>query len=394
MALQPAAGARDLQPGAVENNRRLAELLAGVYRLWGYQEVAPPSIERIASLQAGGAIDDREIVRLASDEPLGLRPELTAPIARAASARLLNRARPLRLWACGTTFRTFIGDGGDQRISEQLQSGVELLGVASWAADSELMHLLLAAVATLGLRSEHRPTLLIGHHGLLDELLEPLPEAQRSRVREALTGFDPLALEALPLAQAERSRYRTLLGLRGAPGRVLYQLEQWLGPLPTLRDVGTLLATLAPAASEQGVRVQFDPTFQPDFDLYDGLVFRLVCRGTEAPVAIASGGRYDALVGRFDHDPGRAAGTGFGFAIEAIRELLEDGTGQAESEGPWLVAASSAVDPARCLQRQASLHRRGEPAELCLQPCGSRQEAEAIARERGCRGVEWLDDAI
>ena len=92
MALQPAAGARDLHPGAVETNRRLAELLAGVYRLWGYQEVAPPTIERIDSLKAGGAIADREIVRLASDDPLGLRPELTAPIARAASTRQIGRA--------------------------------------------------------------------------------------------------------------------------------------------------------------------------------------------------------------------------------------------------------------------------------------------------------------
>ena len=391
MALQPAAGARDLHPGAVETNRRLAELLARVYRLWGYQEVAPPTVERIDSLQAGGAIDGREIVRLASDEPLGLRPELTAPIARAASTRMADRGRPLRLWTSGTTFRSYTGDGGDQRISEQLQSGVELLGVASMAADSELMHLLLAAAATLGLRPDHRPTLLIGHHGLLDALLAPLTAGLAGRVREALTGFDPLALDQLPLSEADRSRYRGLLGLRGAPAQVLYQLEQWLGPVPPLRDLGTLLAALAPAADRQGVRLQLDPTFQPHFDLYDGLVFRLVCQGAEAPVEIASGGRYDALVGRFDGEPQRAAGTGFAFAVEAIRELLEGDEPAEPLQGPWLVAGSPSIDPARWLARQAVHHERGEAAELCLQACASRQEAEEIARVRGCRGVDWIE---
>ncbi|MGB7563466.1 MAG: ATP phosphoribosyltransferase regulatory subunit, partial [Prochlorococcaceae cyanobacterium] len=144
MALQPAAGARDLNPLEVDGNRRLRERLATVYRLWGFQEVAPPSIERLETFEAGGAIDGREVVRLVTDEPLGLRPEMTASIARAASTRLAGRPRPLRLWASGATFRSFIGDSGSQRVQERLQSGVELLGVAGAAADAELLRLLLA----------------------------------------------------------------------------------------------------------------------------------------------------------------------------------------------------------------------------------------------------------
>jgi ATP phosphoribosyltransferase regulatory subunit len=43
MALQPAAGARDLLPRDVEANRWIADKLAEVYRRWGYAEVMPPS---------------------------------------------------------------------------------------------------------------------------------------------------------------------------------------------------------------------------------------------------------------------------------------------------------------------------------------------------------------
>jgi ATP phosphoribosyltransferase regulatory subunit len=389
MALQPAAGARDLQPGAVESNRRINELLAAVYRLWGYQEVTPPTIERLTSLEAGGAINSGEILRLAADEPLGLRPELTAPIARAACSRMRGRPRPLRLWASGTTFRTSISDGGGQRIHEELQSGVELLGVGSSAADAELLQLLLAAVATLGLEEAHRPTLLVGHHGLLDALLSQAPAEQRGSIRRALTSFDPLALEQLNLPAPQRESFRTLLALRGEPERVLYQLEQWLGPIPLLQTLADTLTAVAPAAAARGVRLQLDPSFQPHFDLYDGLVFRLVCQGHEAPVAIASGGRYDALVGRFGADLDQAAGTGFGFAIEAIRELLEAGEPPAP-QGAWLVAAAPGVDLAQALSHQARLHQRGEAAELCLSRCDSEAEAETIAAERGCRGTVWV----
>ena len=72
MALQPAAGARDLNPRQVDANRQLSEKLAGVFRMWGYDEVSPPRVERLDTLMAGGAIASSDIVRLVADEPLGL----------------------------------------------------------------------------------------------------------------------------------------------------------------------------------------------------------------------------------------------------------------------------------------------------------------------------------
>ncbi|MEB3156878.1 MAG: ATP phosphoribosyltransferase regulatory subunit [Cyanobacteriota bacterium] len=390
MALQPAAGARDLNPREVERQRLLCEQLAEVYRLWGYQEVSPPTVERLDTLKAGGAIADREVVRLVADDPLGLRPELTASIARAASTRLAHRPRPLRLWASGTTFRCFQGDGGDLRISERLQSGVELLGEASDAADMELLHLLLAALARLGLQGNHQTTLLLGHHELLGALLEVVPAEARPLARERLTSYDALGLDALPLPESARGRLRTLMGLRGEPATVLYQLEQWLGPLPLLGRIDMLLRSLAPVAAREGVRLQLDPTFQPHFDLYDGLVFKVVCQGREAPVAIASGGRYDRLVARFCGAGAVAAGTGFGFAIDALQELFAADSLSAREATPWLVAVAALDQLPAALERMAELHQRGEAAEVCGQACGSEAEARERAVERGCRGAIWL----
>lgn len=391
MALQPAAGARDLHPRQVDRNRQLCQRLAEVYRLWGYQEVAPPMVERLDTLEAGGGIAEREVARLTAEEPLGLRPELTASIARAACTRLADRPRPLRLWAEGSTFRTFTGDGGGQRLSERLQSGVELLGVRSAAADAELMALLLACSETLGLQASHQPRLLVGHHGVLSALLEEVPAQQRSSARQALSGFDPLAIARLPLPQVQIERLQELLRLRGEPEAVLAQLCRHLGDSPLIDELAASLEIVAPTAARLGIGLQLDPSFQPHFDLYDGIVLKLVCLGAEAPVEIASGGRYDALVGRFGAAASEAAGVGFGFSIEDIRDLLLRPATRDPAAPPVLVAYGQNSSLADALTVLSGLHGQGQSAELLPDSCPSRGAAEAAAQRRGCSGLEWLN---
>jgi ATP phosphoribosyltransferase regulatory subunit len=393
MALQPAAGARDLNPREVDGNRWLCDQLAAVYRLWGYAEVAPPVVERLETLEAGGGINDRELVRLAADEPLGLRPEMTASIARAACTRLAARPRPLRLWSSGTVFRSGQSDSGQHRLEEQLQSGVELLGAAgaaASAADAELLRLLLACLRRLGINEAHGPTLLIGHHGVLTALLDQVPADQRTDTRRALISYDPLGLAQLDLPAHQRQGLQQLMRLRGEPEKVLYQLEQQLGPSALLEELAGTLKLVAPVAAAQGVRLQLDPSFQPHFDLYDGLVLKLVCHGAEAPLAIASGGRYDALVGRFG---GAAAGLGFSFDVEAVRELLGTEATAPERPAATLVACAGSAQLAAALETLEALHAAGEPAELLPEGCASAAEAEAIAAARGCGAARWLGPA-
>jgi ATP phosphoribosyltransferase regulatory subunit len=390
MALQPAAGARDLNPREVDGNRWLCDQLADVYRRWGYAEVAPPLVERLETLEAGGGIRDRELVRLASDEPLGLRPEMTASIARAACTRLASRPRPLRLWSCGAVFRSTLSDVGQPRLEERLQSGVELLGAdatQALVADAELLRLLLACLRQLEIGAGHQPTLLLGHHGILSALLDQVPAQQRLATRQALINFDPLALADLELPGHQRQGLQQLLRLRGDTKAVLYQLEQLLGPSNLLEQLAGTLNSVAGVAAEQGVRLQLDPSFQPHFDLYDGLVLKLVCQGPVAPVALASGGRYDALVARFG---GAAGGMGFSFDVEAIRELIGTEASAPERPAATLVAYSTEGQLGEALDQLEALHRDGVRAELLQSPCASRADAEAVAAERGCAACHWI----
>jgi ATP phosphoribosyltransferase regulatory subunit len=391
MALQPAAGTRDLNPREVDGNRWLCDQLGLVYRLWGYAEVAPPSVERLETLEAGGGIKDHDVVRLAADEPLGLRPEMTASIARAAGTRMAERPRPLRLWSSGLVFRSGQSDTGQHRLEEHLQSGVELLGSdaeAGSAADAELLRLLLACLRQLKVGRAEQPRLLLGHHGVLSSLLDQVPSQQRTSVRKALISYDPLALKQLDLPAHQRQSLEQLMRLRGQPEPVLYQLEQLLGPSRHLDSLAETLKVVAPVAQQQDVVIQLDPTFQPHYDLYDGLVLKLVCQGPEAPLEIASGGRYDALVQRFG---GTGSGLGFSFDVEAIRGLL--GTDRTAPMRPacTLVSYRSITELPAALELLESLHLGGTPAELLHGPCPSQADAEREAERRGCQATRWLD---
>lgn len=390
MALQPAAGTRDLNPREVDGNRWLSEQLGQVYRLWGYVEVSPPSVERLETLEAGGRINDRELVRLASDDPLGLRPEMTASIARAACTRMAQLPRPLRLWSCGRVFRSVQSDTGQQRLEEQLQSGVELFALANGSAsvaDAELLRLLLACIEKVGIGAQQRPKLLLGHHGVLSALLDQVPAAQRTAVRKALVSFDPLALASLELPNEQRQSLEQLMRLRGAPQMVLAQLETLLGPSRHLDELADCLKVVSPAAAQGHVELQLDPTFQPHFDLYDGLVLKLVCQGVDAPVEIASGGRYDALVERFG---GEASGLGFSFDLEAIQTLL--GTEKTAPQRPnvTLVSFKDATHLPAALAAQSAQHQQGQACLLLHQPCPSEADARTQAEARGCREVIWI----
>lgn len=392
MALQPASGVRDLNPQQVQRNHELRETLAEVFRLWGYEEVSPPRIERMDTLKAGGAIDSRDIVRLVSDEPLGLRPEMTASIARAACTRFQDRQRPLRLWSHGTVFEGRQADEGGLCIEENLHCGVELFGASGVEAELELLTLLMASLKALSLPVSDTPRLLIGHTGLMQLLLKDVDEQLRPAFRACLTRLDRLELRELVSSTPEHAHLVHWLDQRGTPVDVLGQLQQTFPDATVLDQLTRLVSHLSPLAEETGVGLQLDPTFQPLYELYDGVVFQLVCQGVSSPVVIARGGRYDGVVRRLGACGKDATGLGFSFCVDDLRDL--PGALSIPSDRPerCLVCYSEQRTVEEALLAQATCHQRGLQCQLDHRPCATRAEAEDRVTAAGCNSLHWVGD--
>ncbi|NJL90945.1 MAG: ATP phosphoribosyltransferase regulatory subunit, partial [Coleofasciculaceae cyanobacterium SM2_1_6] len=216
------AGARDLLPLAVAQKRWVEDQLQQVFTRWGYHRIITSTVERLEMLMAGGAIDQATVVRLqgGDDEVLGLRPELTASIARASVTRLAGVPYPHRLYYNANVFqRSPLGK--HERQQEFYQAGVELLGAGGTLADAEVLLLLVDALNQLGLPQWK---MLLGDAGLNQNLLAAFPEDLRPQVRTCIANLDRVTLEALPLPGELLDLALLLFDLRGTPEAVFSKL--------------------------------------------------------------------------------------------------------------------------------------------------------------------------
>ena len=156
---------------------------------------------------------------------------------------------------------------------------------------------------------------------------------------------------------------------------VLKTLEIILGTSEILENLKRLFAMIEPIAKRHGIELQLDPTFQPHFELYTGIIFQLICKGNSAPVVIASGGRYDELVKHFGAKGDNATGLGFSFAIDKI-----------------IIAYSKKNILAEALKRQRYWHKQHKVASVELEPFENKEAALVVSKQRGCTKLEWIDD--
>jgi ATP phosphoribosyltransferase regulatory subunit len=150
-ALLP-AGLGDLLPPEAGFEAEIVEKIISVFSSFGYDRVKPPLIEFEESLLSGvGEATKSQTFRLmdpVSQKMLGLRPDMTLQMARIASTRLKNQARPLRMSYAGQVLRV---KGSQLRPERQFgQIGAELIGSASPLSDAEVILMAVEALTAIG----------------------------------------------------------------------------------------------------------------------------------------------------------------------------------------------------------------------------------------------------
>ncbi len=390
--MQLTQGSKDLNPIQIEENQRFTNKLAEIYDLWGYDEVSPPRIEHIDTLTAGGGINSDEIVQLVADDTIGLRPEMTASIARAACTRLASKERPLRLWASGTVFQSRKTHDGKLVIEENLQSGVELFGIKEISAEMELIGLLLDAMKMVGLDKSVQPYLLIGHTDLTELITKAVPIQNKLQVRKALLNYDRIQLENIGLSSDQLTKLLSIQDYRSNPIETLSHIENLYGATNLTKNIKRLFNYIEPIAKLQKVELRLDPTYIPHYKLYNGIVFQLICHNDSSPKVIAKGGRYDRLVESFGQDKLNSGGVGFSFSVEKLKELDMVRSLKKENTEMTLIAYKDKKDIESAFGRQNELHKIGRRAKVELLPCPNETKAKELVPKRGCNNLIWLGD--
>ena len=363
--------------------RRLLDLYAG----WGYELVIPPLIEYLDSLLTGTGhdleLDTFKLVDQRTGRLLGLRADMTPQVARIDAHRLARRA-PVRLCYVGAVVHTQPGDFGGGR--SPLQVGAELYGHSGFAADLEVVELLLETLAEAGV--EDRLCLDLGHVGIV----RGLARATGLAARDEAALFEILQRKSAPELDAELERcgltgeaqamWRALIDLHGdkqtltrAREHLASAGDEVLAAIDYLERIGVALAQRHPA-----LQLHFDLAELRGYHYHTGVVFAVYV--PRAGEEIARGGRYDGIGAAFGR--GRPA-TGFSTDLRRLA-ALGPATGPA---WPGAIAAPAEDDPALA-EMVRSLRSAGERVIALLPDQAGGPEEMGCDRRLVHRGGEWI----
>jgi len=387
MVYQPPSGARDLLPLDVAQKRWIEDRLEQVFHGWGYHRIITSTLERLDTLFAGGAIARSTVIELqAEEEGLGLRPELTASIARTAVTRMAGATYPQRL--CYNA-NVFLRTQGHNRQQEFYQAGVELLGGSGVVADAEVLLLLADCLAEISLGNWH---LILGEAGITRSLLHAFPTNLQPEVRRAIAHLDRIALDNLPLSDELRQRARIIMDLRGRPADVLQQVSKLDLDESQQKSVSQLksLVELLPPS----IPLILDLSLLQTIDYYTGIVFEVVAasQGQNAQV-FGRGGRYDQLLGLYHPQGENIPGIGFALNVEDLQQVLLSGNQlpQTTPASTWLVVAATTQAAAAAFAYAAKLRDSQHLVRVEMDLGGSDAiSVRQYAQARGISQIAWL----
>lgn len=314
-------GMNDIRPRATEAflDSALWEYLqttaAAVLAEFGYRRVWLPVVEETA-LFARGIGEDTDIVSKEmysftdrGGRALTLRPEGTAGAVRAYVQHSLDRTERIqKWWYMGPMFRAERPQKG--RYRQFYQIGAEYFGVASPAADAEMLHLLWVLCHRLGLHGVQVRLNTLGDDATRQAYRDALQEVLRAR-SDSLCPDCQRRVETNPLRVLDCKRP----GCREASSAAPDILE--VISAPAQAHFERVLALL----DELGVDHVRDPHLVRGLDYYTGTIFELTTTALGSQDAILGGGRYDKLVAELGGSPTPAIG--FAAGLERLAMLVE-----------------------------------------------------------------------
>ena len=349
-------GVRVFTPEETAQRRAVEAKLLSVFQRWGFREIITPTFEYLEVFEQPTADDagdqifkfvDRETGRL-----LALRVDITSQVARLVASTMRQAPLPLRLAYAATVFRYHEPRAGRQREFEQI--GVELIGLDLPEADAEMIAMAVEGCQAVGLPAFQ---IDVGQVEVVRGLLNALdpPAALRRRLISAIRRKDGPELELLlATLSAEAGLLQAIRALPKLYGRREILDEAGRLPLPPAsRNALANLAEVVAILENYGLadHVILDLAETHDFEYYTGIVFGAFARGLG--YQLASGGRYDHLIGQFGYP---CPATGFSFDLERTLAALAVAEALPQSTGPDVLLIDFSPDK-RAAHRLARLLR-------------------------------------
>ena len=352
-------GTQDILPAQQplwERVIREAELVCAAY---GYRRITTPLFEDTELFTRtsgeGSDIVQKEMYTFTDrgDRSLTLRPEATAPVARAYIEHGLHREpQPVKTFFVGPIYRYSAPQRGKYR--EFWQLNVEAMGSDDPAVDAEVIQLFDELLRRLGIRGAWLELNSIGDRNCRPAYLEQLNAWLEEHAGE---------LDEDTLAKRKTSPLRVFDNLPQKPEAV----QRALAAAP---KIGESLCAECQAHFDAvrryldayGVEYRLVPTLVRGLDYYTRTTFEFMADALGAQLSLAGGGRYDYLIEEIGGPPTPAVGIASGID-RLVLSLQEQGV---EAEQPDIDVFFAVEDESarpEALAAMAELRRAGRAAD-------------------------------
>jgi histidyl-tRNA synthetase len=372
--VSPPSGTRDFLPEAVEARERVLAIIKRTFERHGFRPMETPAFERIEVLTGKYGDEGEKLIfkilkrgekAAGGEADLALRYDLTVPLARVVARNQEQLGKMFRRYQIGPVWRADRPAKG--RFREFYQCDFDIIGPKSLTADAEVLLMLTSALAALEIgdfvvRLNSRKVL----HGLM-EVYGVTPE-QQGTVMTALDKLDKIGADGVAAELSERGlpasiAAHVLEDLR-EPAKVTDRLQSSEAGRAGLSEVDQLIEHTSGQLNAGSI--VFDPFLARGLSYYTGPIFEVKHAGLGS--SIASGGRYDNLIGMFAGKTIPACGGSLG--MERLLMLLEDRQAASTSGPKVLVTVWDAASVGESLRIATRLRREGVSAEVYLDSDG------------------------
>ena len=329
ITLQILKGTRDFLPAQFILRKKVIEIIAGTFELFGFEPMETPAMEYAETLEGKyGEEGDRLIYKFEDrgGRKVALRYDLTVPLAR--TMAMYQVEKPFRRYQIAPVWRADKPQKG--RFREFWQCDADIVGSRELCADAEVLAVTYRALKNLGFNEF---TIRINNRKLLNgmALYGGVTDKEMSGFFRIIdkaekAGWDDVKKELASKNFSGETIDKTIALMvddtQGATA--LSRLKTTLAGIPSAQEGIAELEEIQRCLVNLGVEqrnVLFDGSLARGLDYYTGPIFETIIEKPRIG-SISGGGRFDSLIGMFSGKDVPATGTSLG--LERIITVMEE----------------------------------------------------------------------
>lgn len=329
MKSTPVKGTRDYLPKEVEIRDYLQNVIAETYRDAGFVRVTTPIIEDAVNLDKSEGGENLNLIfrvlkrgkKLSSAlnnenvtekelSDMGLRYDLTLPLSRYFSNNKNELMTPFKVIQMDRVYRAERPQKG--RLREFMQCDIDIIGNDSRDAEIELILTTTKALNRVGLKNY---TVKINDRRILKSIFSytGFDDADNEKLAIIFDKLDKIGIDGVKAELEENSFDKNaidkFIGLFENGSLTLDSIAD-VCDAEYVNDLKYIIDTVD-KASNGTIPVEFTPSLVRGQGYYTGTIFEVAADGYSG--AVAGGGRYDNLIGKFLNEDIPAVGFSIGF---------------------------------------------------------------------------------